>query len=233
MRKFATILMIIILVVGILVPAAATGFEKKALPSQTKFVMNGKEVAFDAAYNIEDNNYIQLRSVAQMLNGTTSQFNVYWDEILKQAVIETGASYTGVKPVVADTKEYKLGDKVIIKNTSVTINKVFSTKTLKSGDGNLVSADNETFFCVTFTVLTSNPYLRGRQTHIILDFLKACEGESGTNYRSFGVTEGQNMDIYQNQETTTTVYFPISIKDKITNILVSDGQGQTETISVN
>jgi hypothetical protein len=63
--------------------------------------MDGKEVTFDVAYNIEDSNYIQLRSVAQMLSGTKSQFDVYWDGELKQAVIVTGAVYTGVKPAKA------------------------------------------------------------------------------------------------------------------------------------
>jgi hypothetical protein len=98
MKRILTGVLVIALTITFSVIALASNGEKTAAPSQTKFIMDGKEVTFDVAYNIEDSNYIQLRSVAQTLNGTTSQFNVYWDNDLQQAVIETGKPYTGVKP---------------------------------------------------------------------------------------------------------------------------------------
>lgn len=45
-----------------------------------------------------EHNYVGIRSFAKWLNGTPSQFNVYWDENLKQVVIEPGAYYTGENP---------------------------------------------------------------------------------------------------------------------------------------
>ena len=98
MKRILTGVLVIALTITFSVIALASNGEKTATPSQTKFIMDGKEVTFDVAYNIENSNYIQLRSVAQTLNGTTSQFNVYWDNDLRQAVIETGKPYTGVKP---------------------------------------------------------------------------------------------------------------------------------------
>ncbi|MFA5527463.1 MAG: SUMF1/EgtB/PvdO family nonheme iron enzyme, partial [Peptostreptococcales bacterium] len=52
----------------------------------------------DAYYIDGDTNYVQLRYFAGLLNGTASQFNVYWDSLKGQAVIEPGAYYTGVNP---------------------------------------------------------------------------------------------------------------------------------------
>ena len=79
MRKNTTIscvvssILVLTLMFGISIPSIASELEKRAVSSQTKFILDDRQITFDAAYNIEDNNYIQLRSVAQMLNGTKSQ----------------------------------------------------------------------------------------------------------------------------------------------------------------
>jgi anti-sigma-K factor RskA len=78
MKRILALAAVVVLTLAMTVAALADSGEKKATPSQTKFVMDGKDVAFDVAYNIEDSNYIQLRSVAQTLSGTKSQFNVYY-----------------------------------------------------------------------------------------------------------------------------------------------------------
>jgi hypothetical protein len=64
-----------------------------AEPSETGFVMNSKPISVTQAYLVNGNNYLQLRAIAEMLNGTAAQFNVLWDG--KYAVIETGKPYTG------------------------------------------------------------------------------------------------------------------------------------------
>lgn len=67
--------------------------------SNTQFKIDGKLVSFDKAYYIDgDTNYLQLREFAEKLNGTGSQFNLYYDEAANQAFIEPGKAYTGVKP---------------------------------------------------------------------------------------------------------------------------------------
>lgn len=61
--------------------------------------MNGKPVSVTAAYTINNTNYLQLRAIAAMLNGTAAQFDVGWDG--RYAVIEPGKPYSGA---VTETK---------------------------------------------------------------------------------------------------------------------------------
>ena len=68
-------------------------FAVTAVPSKKSFVMNGKPVSVTAAYNINETNYLQLRAIAEMLNGTVAQFDVSWDG--QYAVIEPGKPYKG------------------------------------------------------------------------------------------------------------------------------------------
>ncbi len=98
MKKLITIVSLVAVFAASSSTVFASNGETTAMPSRTKFMLDGKEISFDMSYNIEDSNYIQLRSVAQALSGTKSQFNVYWDVVLSQAVIETGKAYTGVAP---------------------------------------------------------------------------------------------------------------------------------------
>jgi hypothetical protein len=66
--------------------------------SNTKFKLNGQVFNFaDARLINGSTNYIQLREFAKKLEGTASQFNVYWDTALNQAIIQPGAPYTGTK----------------------------------------------------------------------------------------------------------------------------------------
>lgn len=66
--------------------------------SSTKFKLNGQVFSFTDARLINGStNYIQLREFAKKLDGTASQFNVYWDTALNQAVIQPGTPYTGTK----------------------------------------------------------------------------------------------------------------------------------------
>lgn len=73
-----------------------------ATPSKTSFVINNKPVAVTAAYTINSTNYLQLRAIAAMLNGTAAQFDMGWDG--QYAVIEPGKSYSGA---VTETKLQK------------------------------------------------------------------------------------------------------------------------------
>lgn len=71
---------------------------KNVRNSATKFKLGSEVFSFSDARLINgDTNYIQLREFAQKLSGTASQFNVYWDTALNQAIIQPGAPYTGTK----------------------------------------------------------------------------------------------------------------------------------------
>lgn len=87
-KRFMSMFLALYLVLGLFPAVAATaGGKLVAVPSETNFVMNGKPVSIKQAYNINDTNYLQLRAIAELLNGTAAQFNVSWDG--KYAVIET------------------------------------------------------------------------------------------------------------------------------------------------
>ena len=90
------------------------------MPSKTNFVLNSKPVSVTQAYTINGTNYLQLRAIAELLNGTAAQFNVDWDG--EYAVIETGKPYNGTaapaalkstKNVRESTTSFKLDGAVI------------------------------------------------------------------------------------------------------------------------
>ncbi|MCL1859205.1 MAG: DUF6273 domain-containing protein [Oscillospiraceae bacterium] len=102
-------------------PYVISGITLSAAPSQNSFEMNGKPVSIPQAYNISGNNYLQLRAIAVLLNGTASQFNVGWDG--QYAVIETGKAYDGA----ANTANMKQTTNVKPSNTSFKIDGVVVT----------------------------------------------------------------------------------------------------------
>ena len=72
-------------------PAKPAG--PSANPTNSKVLVNGKEVAFDA-YTIDGSNYFKLRDLACVLNGTEKQFEVGWDNASKTITLTSGQGYT-------------------------------------------------------------------------------------------------------------------------------------------
>ncbi len=64
-----------------------------ALPTSSKIIVNGKEVAFEA-YRINQNNYFKLRDIAAAISGSEKQFDVAFDAGANAVNIVTGKSYT-------------------------------------------------------------------------------------------------------------------------------------------
>ena len=100
MRKRLLSLVLMACMVLSLLPTVALALT--AQPSTTSFVMNGASVSVPEAYAVNGNNYLQLRSIAVLLNGTAAQFNVGWDGTF--AVIETAKPYTGTSNPAALTE---------------------------------------------------------------------------------------------------------------------------------
>lgn len=113
------LLMIMCLLIGLFPTTTLAAVTTTATPSTTGFVMNGQPVSVTQAYTVANTNYLQLRALATLLNGTVSQFNVGWDG--KYAVIEPGKAYSGTATATAlivttdvrlsDTK-FKIGEDV-------------------------------------------------------------------------------------------------------------------------
>lgn len=83
---------LLIMIIAMSFPATLA-FADTAIPSKTEFTMDGKPVSVTAAYSINNTNYLQLRAIAAMLNGTSAQFDIGWDG--QYAVIEPGKAYSG------------------------------------------------------------------------------------------------------------------------------------------
>ena len=66
-----------------------------ATPTDSKVVINGKEVAF-TAYNIGGNNYFKLRDIAAAINGTNKNFSVGWDGANNAISLTSKSAYTNV-----------------------------------------------------------------------------------------------------------------------------------------
>ncbi|NLE25706.1 MAG: RICIN domain-containing protein [Clostridiaceae bacterium] len=105
MKKRLAIILLTICIMLTMLPTIS--FAETAEPSKTSFVMNGKPVSVTAAYMIKGNNYLQLRAIAVMLNGTSAQFEISMDG--QYAVIEPGKPYSGTvtKTTLQNTTDVK------------------------------------------------------------------------------------------------------------------------------
>ncbi|MEG2097267.1 MAG: FG-GAP-like repeat-containing protein [Pseudoflavonifractor sp.] len=91
-------------------PAAAPN----AVPSATKLVVDGKPVAVDA-YRIGENNYMKLRDLATLVNGSKKQFEVDWNNQQKVINLLSAAPYT---PTAGDMAQGDGQSKYAVLSTS-------------------------------------------------------------------------------------------------------------------
>ena len=94
MKRFsAKAVMSLVLIVMLLASLCVPAFAATTVLSTQALVVNETPVDCEK-YNIDGNNYFKLRDLAELLNGTTSQFDVDYDEATKTMVVTTGAPYT-------------------------------------------------------------------------------------------------------------------------------------------
>ena len=89
MKKTLTLVLILALLLGL----AGNALAASVVRSPQKLTVNGEAVYCDK-YNIDGSNYFKLRDLAQLLNGTGSQFDVGWDEASKVVSVTTQHAYT-------------------------------------------------------------------------------------------------------------------------------------------
>ncbi len=89
MKKLITLLLVLALFLTLCSPALAFSIQLSA----QELVVDGKTVECEK-YNIDGSNYFKLRDLAQLLNGTGSQFDVGWDGAMGVVSITTNHSYT-------------------------------------------------------------------------------------------------------------------------------------------
>lgn len=137
-----------------------------ANPTNSKVMVNGKAVAFDA-YNINNNNYFKLRDVAQIIRGTDKQFNVTWDGtknainlISNEAYESTGGELTpgdglSKDSTLSDSTIYKDGVEVSLTAYNIKGNNYFKLRDLGLTFNFSVTWDGENN---TVVIDTTQPY---------------------------------------------------------------------------
>lgn len=83
-----------IILIACLIIFSANIFAENVTGERTfqKVLLNGQEVKV-GSYLINERNYVKLRDMAALLNGTGSQFNVDWDEATGNVIVMTGSPY--------------------------------------------------------------------------------------------------------------------------------------------
>lgn len=126
-----------------------------ALPTNSKVLVNGKEVSFDA-YNINGNNYFKLRDLATVVSGTEKQFEVEWDNEKNAINLVSGKAYTaaGGEMSAGDGKEktgslntakiYKDGEEVELTAYNINNNNYFKLRDIAQAFNIGITWDNLT-----------------------------------------------------------------------------------------
>ena len=100
MKKHIALILVPVLLLTLAAPAFAFSCQRSA----QSLAVDGRTVACDK-YNIDGSNYFKLRDLAQLLNGTGSQFDVGWDGDSQLVSITTNHAYTapnGTELLVGD-----------------------------------------------------------------------------------------------------------------------------------
>lgn len=236
MKKLLAGALTITLVIMLSAFAFASSGDKTAIPSQAKFVLDGKEVSLDSAYLIDESNYLQLRSVAKLLSGTESQFNVYWDDKLLQAVIETGKPYTGIAPAeetpLPDVPQaYKIGDTISLENATLCLTKVKMSESTPPDEygSTFVASSGHVFLCISFEVTANSLNYNNTLWHSN-QFIEYATAASGVNYEH-PFAQG-TAGFGANEKQSATVYISVPDNETITSIVVSDGVSNSATVSI-
>lgn len=94
-RQTIALLLTMSLLFALAVPAAAAAqaSDRTAIPSRQTVLLDGNAVA-PVMYHIEGFNYVDIRDIAQLLSGSSAQFNVDFDASAQAAVVSLGTLYT-------------------------------------------------------------------------------------------------------------------------------------------
>ena len=110
----------------------ATSPSNQAQSAQQSILLNGKSVTLQSYQLLDANgngtNYVRLRDIADLLDGTPAQFNVGWDNDAKRISLELGRPYTtrngseGAAPF-SGPKDYELyNDPISVNGNSIALN---------------------------------------------------------------------------------------------------------------
>ncbi len=121
MKKKLSLLLAIVMLVTLLPTAFAESKTVEARKTSQKLTLDGKEVKV-GFYNINNSNYIKLRDLAAMFNGTEMKFDVAYDKENNSFIILKGRDYKKIKGDLEELKDEKAKAKMSVKNVLINHN---------------------------------------------------------------------------------------------------------------
>ncbi len=149
MRKLLALVLSIVLILG------ATSAVSAAPKATATVNVDGTPVEL-VAYNINDNNYFKLRDIANILKGTSAQFDVTWNQAAGAVEIVTGVPYS---------TEEELTTEVLINPDAISSN----SPVYKNGARIVMAAYN----------IGGNNFLKLRDIAAAIDFGVTWSAENG------------------------------------------------------
>ena len=86
----------------LLKPQGAPGERADVMKTNNTLILNGKKIDFPAV-KVLNYNWLKLRDFAVLLNGTSKQFGIYYNQATKEIEITTGAAYIPIGDEMIDT----------------------------------------------------------------------------------------------------------------------------------
>ena len=160
MKRLVSILLVLVLALALATTAGAA----EVRPSDQKFTLDGETVNC-AAFNIDGNNYVMLRGLAALFNGTEKQFSVTWDQNTQTVTVETGKPYEDDGSVVN-------GPAVKLDKNGLVTNADKSSQTIR--------VDGMTVTGISVYNIAGNNYLKLRDLQAYLGFGLQYDEESRT-----------------------------------------------------
>ena len=142
MKKLYSAVLVLAGFLALLVPAQAAALPEEthsAIATNNTIVVSNSADAPDAhivhpaVYKIEGANYFKLRDLAILLNGSSRQFAVDYDDVSKSVSITSGAPYQAIGGELSGTAAERSSAR--ISNNTVTIDGVPATLTVYKIDG--------------------------------------------------------------------------------------------------
>ena len=96
MKKYIYVLLAVIIVSLAIYTTVFANNATDAIVSHNTMYLNGRQIEC-CCFNISGNNYFKLRDLAEVLSGTTSQFDVSWNGGKNIIEITTGKAYTPIE----------------------------------------------------------------------------------------------------------------------------------------
>ncbi len=96
LKRFILGLVLLLVMMPMMHTPVRGSLEQVATVTTCRLYLNGETISCNG-FNIADNNYYRLRDVSASFTGTSSQFDVQWNNVSREIEIDTGIAYTALE----------------------------------------------------------------------------------------------------------------------------------------